>query len=453
MINKQEIESKAQEFGIHPANVERDYVFGWLLSGIFAKSALRHTLVLKGGNAFRKAYFPRTRFSNDLDFSTTEPINVEIMREELNEICAFVQEKTGVAFDHARSRIDEPSQSDADTKVYKARLYFADFYGEQHTLTISVRLDFAEFDRIYLPVQERTLIHPYSDAADCSVLVRCQKLEELLASKLKCLLQRQHLVDLYDYIYSIFINREVEIDRATVVSTFLKKTIFEPSPGVVKRLLLDLPLELFRNIWSRYIVCPKESVIDFTAATRYFAENIELLFGRFPLDRYGQFAFFPSNFRNTIMAAASNLTLLELVYEGRKRLVEGYSLVFKRRKDGVGQEYFYAYDTTGGRTSGPGIKTFLHSRIGLINNTDIKFVPRFPVELSRSGELFGKSYFSSSFGGRRLRGGSGFGGHVYLVECAYCGKQFPRKKYSTRLRPHKDSDGYACFGRSGYIAY
>jgi hypothetical protein len=42
------------------------------------------------------------------------------------------------------------------------------------------------------------------------------------------------------------------------------------------------------------------------------------------------------------MQAASNLTTLDITYEGQRRLVEYHSLVFKRRKDGFGQEYFYA---------------------------------------------------------------------------------------------------------------
>jgi len=62
------------------------------------------------------------------------------------------------------------------------------------------------------------------------------------------------------------------------------------------------------------------------------------------------------------MEAASNLTMLDITYDGHRRLIEPYSLVFKRRKDGFGQEYFYAFDRTGGRTSGPGLKTFLHQR-------------------------------------------------------------------------------------------
>jgi len=34
MINKQEIDRKADELGVHAANVQRDYVFGWLLAGL-----------------------------------------------------------------------------------------------------------------------------------------------------------------------------------------------------------------------------------------------------------------------------------------------------------------------------------------------------------------------------------------------------------------------------------
>jgi predicted nucleotidyltransferase component of viral defense system len=70
VIEKPEIDAKADELGVHVSNVQRDYVLGWLLSGLYQPdNPLHKTLVLKGGNCFRKAYFERARFSNDLDFS------------------------------------------------------------------------------------------------------------------------------------------------------------------------------------------------------------------------------------------------------------------------------------------------------------------------------------------------------------------------------------------------
>jgi hypothetical protein len=129
--------------------------------------------------------------------------------------------------------------------------------------------------------------------------------------------------------------------------------------------------------------------------------------------------------------------------------------VFKRRKDGFGQEYFYAYDRTGGRTSGPALKSFLHPKIQALATTEERFEPRLPVELGKAGEFTGKTFFGGNYRASfstRVRSRTGTT-RVYLVECSYCGKRFPRKRYNTRLRPHKDQYGNACYGRSGYIAY
>jgi len=68
MITKDEIDKKAKEYNINPSDVEKDYVFGWLLNALYSQSSLSNQLVLKGGNGLRKAYLPNTRFSKDLDF-------------------------------------------------------------------------------------------------------------------------------------------------------------------------------------------------------------------------------------------------------------------------------------------------------------------------------------------------------------------------------------------------
>ncbi len=99
-------------------------------------------------------------------------------------------------------------------------------------MMISVRMDVTEWDRLYLPVQTRQLVHAYSDFQNCQAGIRCVKLEEQLASKMKCLLQRRHVADLFDLIYSTLIHPEFAVNRSEIVSTFLRKTIFQSSPGV-----------------------------------------------------------------------------------------------------------------------------------------------------------------------------------------------------------------------------
>lgn len=460
MITKDEIIRKADEFEIHAANVQRDYVFSWVLAGLYSESSLQDQLILKGGNCLRKAYFDHSRFSRDLDFSTKGSLAEEFIGTELNRICDFVQEHTGIVFEKEKTRVEEKRGATGDKKVHEARLYFKDFFGNPDKFTISIRLDVTEFDKIFLPTQKRNLNHPYSDLSLCKVPLMCLKLEEILAQKLKCLLQRRHSPDLYDFVFSVLLNPEIEINKTEIVTTFLKMTIFQPSPGVVKGLLFDLPFQTIKSFWNKYITPPKLGVIDYDHAVQSFKETINDLFGAFPIGR-GEQMFFPSHFRNPIMEAGQSMTLLEIRYSNVSRLVEPYCLAYKKRKDGFAREYLYVYDQTGG-SSGPGIKSLVHSNIQELKNTDTKFEPRYEVELCKAGETLKSSYFAKSSGRRSSSFGLqrptkrlstiGFNSTFqYTVQCPVCGKKFKRKKYDTKLNQHKDQYGNRCYGRTGYI--
>ena len=69
---------------------------------------------------------------------------------------------------------------------------------------------------------------------DALAQVKCLKMEEMLASKLKCLIQRRHSADLFDFVHATFVSPAIDIDRGEIVSTFLKMTIFRPGPRIVK---------------------------------------------------------------------------------------------------------------------------------------------------------------------------------------------------------------------------
>jgi hypothetical protein len=70
-----------------------------------------------------------------------------------------------------------------------------------------VQLDITEFEKIYLPVQQRPLIHPYSDSAQCAASIRCQQTEEILVSKLTTLLHRREAIDFFDCPIQLFLLR------------------------------------------------------------------------------------------------------------------------------------------------------------------------------------------------------------------------------------------------------
>jgi len=454
LIEREELVQKSEEFGLHISDVQRDYVFGWILSGLYQEEPA-HGLVLKGGNALRKAWLPETRFSDDLDLSTRGLLDPEHLLTRFNSLCTFVHARTGIRFDLDRNVIAKEQHIDANKRVYKMRLYFSDFSGNADHLTLKVRLDVTEGDRLHLPVQTRRLIHPYSDASDCAVDLQVVKLEEALADKLACLITRRYAYDLFDLVYGLFERSDPSVNRGEVVHTFLRKTAFGRSPVTARDLLINTPLDLLSQYWSK-IVCPKVSRFSYDHALQTLKAGVASLFAPFNYGAGHAPAYFPPQLRNAILQAATDLTLLRLVYQGRERLVEPYSLAYTvRRSDGVAQEYFWAYDRTGGR-SGPGIKSFVRSGIQGMTNTSIGFQPRFPVELSKAPTRGGVSMFAArspsrlATAGRRVRSS---GGVTYTVECSYCGKRFTRKTSSTRLNPHKDRWGHPCSGRSGYRVY
>jgi hypothetical protein len=157
------------------------------------------------------------------------------------------------------------------------------------------------------------------------------------------------------------------------------------------------------------------------------------------------------------MQAARTQTVLKIRYKEEERIVEPYSLKYQQRRDGVEREYFFAYKLSGGE-SAPGIKMFVPERMQAIENTETKFEPRFPIELSKAGEIPEKRYlFDPNKPLRSPRRTGVFRTHaprasfgpVYIFRCNVCGKSFRKKTYDASLNPHKGKGGYQCYGSYG----
>lgn len=73
MIDRAELLRLADELGLEPRVVEKDYVLGWVLAGIFRDPLLANSWVFKGGTCLKKCYFETYRFSEDLDFTIRDP--------------------------------------------------------------------------------------------------------------------------------------------------------------------------------------------------------------------------------------------------------------------------------------------------------------------------------------------------------------------------------------------
>lgn len=409
MITDQEIEQRAAQFSIFPTDVEKDYIYSWLLKAIYARPQLASRLVLKGGQAIRKAYLRETRFSKDLDFSSTELLDPAFMQDELRQVCADVTAATGVRFlDHMV--IKDKNLPIADVEAFEVRLYFKGFYGERE-LNLKAQLDITQFEKMYLPVQARALLHPYSDAPQCATTIRTHKLEEILASKLTAMLHRRKPVDLFDLLFSVLVARDYPVSRLEVVTTFLKKSIFGPQPDLAKEQLLAIPMLDYETDWSSLLV-PAGALMAFSFVTTNFRSLIDSLFalvvptiaapliaragrlatgiGAVPrgiavpgrLSGFGGVNPLTADRRQVLISAARRRHLVDVVYDGFRRLVEPYKLEYYIRKsDGQGSEYFWGYDTSGGKSRRVGIKQFFCHKIASASESSASFVARYPVEL------------------------------------------------------------------------
>lgn len=459
MISRTEIDQKAKEFEVNTSNIQRDYVFGWLLCGIFSISNLKDVIFLKGGNALRKGYFSNTRFSSDLDFGIPNDINQQELLSEINLVCEFIHNKAGVSFIPENSRIEEKFAATEsplpDLKVYEVRIYFKDFHGKSDYINLKISMDITRFDRVMLPIQTIPLIHPYSDANEIQCNIRCMKLEEIIATKLKCLLQRQHTADLFDYVYSIKLLGG-SLNKEELVDTFINKTIFRRNPHVVKSILVEMPFDYFRGLWTKTLVCAKQIMFDVEDAINMYLNNLEEIFNIYPNNGFREFAFFGPELRNPIMQAGRTQTLLKVIYNNEERLVEPYSLKYLQRKDGSQKEYLYVYNKTGG--SGPGIRCFVANNFQLIENTEDKFESRYPIELCKAGEKPENPYLfdpnrpikppkitRSIYGVSSTRNS----GPKYQYKCTACGKKFTKSTQNSSLGKHKNRFGYQCGGTYG----
>jgi predicted nucleotidyltransferase component of viral defense system len=228
MISTEEVKGLAIEQGVPLPNVEKDYVMGWLLWGIYNNSRLAQNLVLKGGNCLRKVYFPDTRFSDDLDFTAFQLDTEQEFRRGLDAICAEVGKASGIDFDTDRTVVKTKATPVDESQALDGRVYFKGFAGDS-SVTMRIKFDVSEYEKIVLPLQWHPIIHDYSDAGALDVSVQTYSLEEVLAEKLRSWIQRTRSRDLFD-VAKIIQSKAIPISKTNILSAFFKKTIFKQVP-------------------------------------------------------------------------------------------------------------------------------------------------------------------------------------------------------------------------------
>lgn len=457
MIPRASIEERVREWGLREDIVEKDYVIGWVLSGIGSDPRLGTTWIFKGGTCLKKCWLETYRFSEDLDFTVSPggPIYPADALEALRPVLARIGAESGIDFAAApHSFRSRPGGRATEGRVY--------YRGPRATPSpASVKIDLTGDEPIVLPPVERPIGHSYEDAILASGLVRTYAIEELFAEKIRALGERGRPRDLYDVV-SLFRRAELRMEAATVRSVLEAKclakgipvptsTRFESPPA-----LAELEAEWENMLGHQLPALPpigefRKALPELFAWLETGARPAEP--GPAPSTVGEVVGWAPSpvatvwGFRvplETVRFAAVNRLCVELGYGGRTRLIEPYSL--RRTRDG----HLLLHAVKAG-TREP--RAYRVDRIQSARVTERPFTPVYAVELASAGPLRARETERSAPAAFRASSAPRLPGRlVYVVSCPSCGKRFRRSRYDTSLRPHRAPGGWSCPARFGHVA-
>ena len=472
MIGRQEIMELSREFGLRVDIVEKDYVLGWLLAGISNHKELASNWVFKGGTCLKKCFFETYRFSEDLDFTVLDAGHLDgnFLGSVFKEIADWVYEGTGIELPHEMIRFDVYTNPRGKLSAEGRVSYRGPLQLSPRRDLPRMKLDLTNDEILVLKPEIRELHHPYSDRPEEGIHVQCYGFEELCAEKIRALAERLRPRDLYDVVH-LFRHDDDRKDRALILSTLKKKCEFKsiPVPTIEsfennpKRTELETEWENMLGHQLPMLPPFEQFRSELPAVFEWLYRAVEKM-APSPIPLMGMqidqtwrppamaHAWHANTPLEIIRFAAANRLCVDLTYNGTHRLIEPYSL----RMTQDGNLLLYAVNHATGEA-----RSYRVDRIQAANVTKVPFTPRYIIELTASGpvliqptirrEVISRGLGPKKIGlsGRYSRKRTSDFSPKYVFQCSLCGKQFTHKSYDASLNPHKDKQGFPCYGRYG----
>lgn len=226
MINRREILEFAREFGLSANTVEKDYVLGWLLAGIFNHQDLAENWVFKGGTCLKKCFFETYRFSEDLDFTLlkSDHLSEQFLLKTFTDVSDWVYSETGIELPVSGFRF-EIYTNPRGQKAGEGRVGYRGPLQTRGDLP-RIKLDLTADERLVHEPVTRDVHHPYSDAPVDGIHVQTYCYEEIFAEKLRALAERERPRDLYDVVH-LYRRTDANTNRALVLDILKEKCEFK----------------------------------------------------------------------------------------------------------------------------------------------------------------------------------------------------------------------------------
>lgn len=467
MIDRRELLASAGNLGLLPNVVEKDYVLGWLLAGIFNHAGLKESWVFKGGTCLKKCYFETYRFSEDLDFTLSDEshLRLDFLTETFREIGGWIYEQTGIELPPEKVQF-EVFQNRRSRTTGQGRISYRGPIAPSSGDLPRIKLDLTLDEVLVLPPVSRLVSHPYSDGPEGGMHARCYSYEEVFAEKVRALAERARPRDLYDVI-NLFRHDEFHPAAAVIRDTLSKKCAFKGIPFPMLATLLPLREELEAD-W----VVMLDHQLPALPPVEAFWTELPALFAWLEAGvRPASLAAYPMGAGDVVLRppagsfsipgmassapievirfAASNRLRVELDYVDEKgsrgtRIIEPYSL----RRTQAGEIVLHAIRADGGAH-----RSYRVERIRGAKATKQSFTPRYAIELTPMGPISAPPDFYSPritpFKPAAPQWKATKTGTIYVYQCSLCTKRFEHSKRDATLRAHKANNGWPCSGRHG----
>ena len=466
MIDKREILDTATRVSLRPDVVEKDYVLGWVLAGIYAHEALADYWIFKGGTCLKKCFFETYRFSEDLDFTLRDEshLNTDFLQRTFAEIGEWVYETTGIEMP-ADKQYFELFPNPRGHLACQGKLSYAGPISPRTGGWPRIKLDLTASERVVMEPVRAPIFHPYSDAPEAGIVALAYDYVEAFAEKFRALAERTRPRDLYDVV-NLFRNTEALPEQTVFAEVLRAKCAFK---GLDPPCLADLQLHRVdvEAGWSQMLAHQLPALLPLDSFWNELPRIFDWLHGT-PLPVPA--AAFPNiggaatvirdrifdvpsgvtgqSYIETMRFAAINRLRVDLQYrdlEGRvtTRTIEPYSL----RRSQAGDIRLMATQESDGAP-----RSFLLSGILNLTVTQRTFSPRYPIELTSSGPLSIPQNIGTSTPrlARSLAASrAAHSGPTYIFRCPVCRKDFSHSTHDPRLRKHKNKRGWDCYSTWG----
>jgi len=200
----QEIVKIANHKSIKKEVIDKDWILGHFLNAMFSFSDISKNFVFKGGTCLRKNYFEDYRFSEDLDFTLLEESFV-INDLFIKRIINLAEQNSGAKF--YLKNIKPQEHKDIPQGYEVTILFWGAFHKPNRAILpvnrwqTKIKLDISFSETVILKPEKKQIFHFYSDADKINSMVPVYPLKEIVAEKLRSLVQRNRPRDIYDLYY------------------------------------------------------------------------------------------------------------------------------------------------------------------------------------------------------------------------------------------------------------